>query len=117
MKIRPLNGVRFAGPAAALAASLAVALGGCMSAPSSTESTAAGPPLASGAGFVYSANEGASSISQIDLATGRVMTLPLPLTPHNVQVSRDGRWLFGQVIGTVPVGAGPGGITYRPASR
>jgi hypothetical protein len=69
MKTLPLNRVCFAVLAAALISSLAVALGGCMSAPSSSEPKAAAPSLASRSGFVYSANEGAGSISRIDLAT------------------------------------------------
>ena len=101
------NRVRFAVLATALASSLVVALGGCMSAPSSSEPKAAAPPLAGGAGFVYSANEGADSISRIDLATGRVLTLPVPVTPHNVQISRDGRWLFavGSMAGQMKMAA------------
>lgn len=75
---------------------------------------AAAAPLASNAGFVYSANEGEDSISRIDLATGRVMTLPVPVTPHNAQISRDGRRLFvvgsmaGQMKMAAPTAAGGG---------
>ena len=66
-----------------------------MSAPSSGAPVVAAALLVSGAGFVYSANEGEDSISRIDLATGRVLTLPVPVTLHNVQISRDGRRMFG----------------------
>jgi hypothetical protein len=95
VKTLPKNRVRFAVLAAALASSLVVALGGCMSAPSSSEPIAAASPPTRGAGFVYSANEGADSISRFDLATGRVLTLPIPVTRQNVQISRDERRLLG----------------------
>ena len=114
--------LRFAVLATALASSLVVALGGCMSAPSSSEPKAAAPPLASGAGFVYSANEGADSISRIDLATGQVLTLPVPVTPHNVQISRDGRRLFavgsmaGQMKMAAPTAA-PGGDAHAASKE
>ena len=114
MKTLPMNRARLAVCAAAVASSLVVALGGCVSASSSMKPNAAAPPPASSTGFVYSANEGADSISRIDQATGRVMTLPLPVTPHNVQISRDGRRLFavgamaGQMKMSAPTGAPAG---------
>jgi YVTN family beta-propeller protein len=122
MNTLPLIHLRFAVLAAALASSLAVALGGCMSAPSSSAPMAATPPLVSGVGFVYSANEGEDSISRIDLATGRVTTLRLPVTPHNVQISRDGRRLFavgsmaGQMKMAAPTAA-PGGDAHAAAKE
>ncbi|MEO8728031.1 MAG: cytochrome D1 domain-containing protein [Rhodoferax sp.] len=94
MKKLPINHLRRAVFATALASSLVVALGGCMSTPASNGPKDVAPPLAGASGFVYSANEGDDSISRIDLATGRVMTLPVPVTPHNVQISRDGGRLF-----------------------
>ena len=125
MKTLPMNRVPCAALATALASSLMVALGGCTSAPSSSEPIAAAPALASSAGFVYSANEGEDSISRIDLATGRVMTLPLPVTPHNVQISRDGRRLFavgsmsGQMKMAAPAApaAPPGGHAHAAAKE
>lgn len=117
MNTFPLIRLRFAALAAALASSLAITLGGCMSAPSSGAPLAAAAPLASDAGFVYSANEGDDSISRIDLATDRVTTLPLPVTPPNVQISRDGRRLFAagsmawQMKMAAPVTA-PGGHAH-----
>jgi hypothetical protein len=105
--------------AAALVSSLALALGGCMSAPQSSASApmAATQALASAAGFVYSANEGEDSISRIDLATRRVTTLKIPVTPHNVQISHDGRRLLavgsmaGQMKKDVPHAAPEGART------
>ncbi|HBJ85255.1 MAG TPA: hypothetical protein DDZ88_15550 [Verrucomicrobiales bacterium] len=47
-----------------------------------------------GEGIVYTANERGNSISAIDLGTGRVENIVTPFTPHNVQVSRDGRLLL-----------------------
>jgi YVTN family beta-propeller protein len=110
----PLIHLRSAALAAASASSLALAHGGCASAHSSSPLVAPTPPLASGAGFVYSANEDDDSISQIDPAPVRVMTLPVPVTPHNMQISHDGRRLFavglmaGQMNMATPTAA-PGG--------
>jgi YVTN family beta-propeller protein len=50
-------------------------------------------------GFVYTANEHGNSISAIDLATGAVKTIVTPITPHNLQISHDGRLLL--VVGAV----------------
>jgi len=52
-------------------------------------------------GFVYTANEDSHSISVIDAGTGQVKNIATPITPHNVQASRDGRLLFavGPVAG------------------
>lgn len=41
-------------------------------------------------GFVYTANEREGSISEIELDSGRVSTVKLGVSPHNVQVSPDG---------------------------
>ncbi|MGQ7816585.1 YncE family protein [Metapseudomonas furukawaii] len=53
-----------------------------------------GLALANPAGSVYTANERAASISQVDLSTGAVSTVALPIAPHNVQVSPDGSLLL-----------------------
>ncbi len=53
-----------------------------------------GLALANPTGNVYTANERASSISQVELATGEVSTVALPIAPHNVQVSPDGSLLL-----------------------
>ncbi len=50
-------------------------------------------------GFVYTADERGNSISVIDLSTGQVRTAPIRISPHNVQVSHDGRLLL--VVGMV----------------
>jgi len=51
-------------------------------------------PAQGGTGFVYTADEHGNSISMIDLATGRVETVPIPISPHNVQVTADGTRLL-----------------------
>ncbi len=61
--------------------------------PVSAQAQPAQAPKAA-SGVVYSANEGANSISALDLATGRVKTTPVGITPHNLQISRDGRLLL-----------------------
>jgi YVTN family beta-propeller protein len=53
----------------------------------------AAAPVAS-RGFVYTANEKGNSISVVDLAAMRVTTVPVAISPHNVQASADGRWLL-----------------------
>ncbi len=37
-------------------------------------------------GFVYTADENGNTVSQIDLASGQVTTVAVPVTPHNIQV-------------------------------
>lgn len=49
-------------------------------------------------GMVYTANERHNSVSAIALTDGRVETAALPISPHNVQISRDGRRLLA--VGT-----------------
>lgn len=44
--------------------------------------------------FVYTADEHGSSISAIDLAARRVSTVPIPISPHNVQITSDGKRLL-----------------------
>jgi YVTN family beta-propeller protein len=51
-------------------------------------------PLPGATGDVYTADEKGHTVSQIELATGRVTTVPLSIAPHNVQVTDDGRWLL-----------------------
>jgi YVTN family beta-propeller protein len=41
-------------------------------------------------GIVYTANEHGNSISAIDLAVGQVATVPITISPHNIQVTPDG---------------------------
>ena len=50
-------------------------------------------------GFVYTADERGNSISIVDLSTAQVTTIPVCISPHNVQVSRDGR--LALVVGMV----------------
>lgn len=61
-------------------------IGSPMTSPAATSATETG--------FVYTADERGNSISVIDLAAGQVKTIPIPISPHNVQVSRDGRMLL-----------------------
>ena len=49
-------------------------------------------------GTVWSADEGGSTISAIDLGTGAVTTVPIPVAPHNVDLTPDGRFLLA--VGT-----------------
>lgn len=57
-------------------------------------------------GQVFTANELDNSVSRLDLATGKVATTPLPVTPHNVQVTPDKTQLL--VVGS-PAESGHGG--------
>ncbi|OHC61469.1 MAG: hypothetical protein A2045_05310 [Rhodocyclales bacterium GWA2_65_20] len=57
-------------------------------------SLAATSALAAPSGTVFTANERGNSISQITLADGSVTTIPLEISPHNVQVSADGKRLL-----------------------
>ncbi|MBS2132133.1 beta-propeller fold lactonase family protein (plasmid) [Burkholderia thailandensis] len=45
-------------------------------------------------GVVYSANEGDNSISEIELGNPTVRTTKVPIVPHNVQVTPDGKALL-----------------------
>ena len=58
-------------------------------------------------GTVYSANEGDGSISAITLSTGAVRTIDIPVVPHNVQISPDGKLLLA--VGTA-ASEGHGGL-------
>ena len=51
-------------------------------------------PFAQTGGTVYSANEGGNSISAIDLGTGAVDTVTIPVAPHNVDLTPDGKLLL-----------------------
>ncbi|MDX9834321.1 MAG: cytochrome D1 domain-containing protein [Desulfobulbus sp.] len=62
------------------------------------------PAVPPEAGFVYTANERDHSISAINVSTGQVSNILVPFTPHNVQVSRDGRLLL--VVGPAAHTAG-----------
>lgn len=57
------------------------------------------PTVSAAEGFVYTANERGNSISAIDVGTGQVKNIVTRITPHNVQVSRDGRLLLA--VGSV----------------
>nr|WP_313665740.1 cytochrome D1 domain-containing protein [Brucella intermedia] len=60
------------------------------------EANAGEAPAALGqtGGIVYSANEGGNSISTIDLGTGAVDTASIPVAPHNVDLTPDGKLLL-----------------------
>lgn len=74
-------------------------------------SLAATSSLAAPSGTVFTANERDNSISQITLAEGTVTTIPLEISPHNVQVSADGKRLLavGMNIHAGHHGSGQGG--------
>ena len=57
-------------------------------------SAASAPTAMPEAGFVYTADERGHSISVIDLSTAQVKDISTRISPHNVQVSRDGRLLL-----------------------
>lgn len=63
-------------------------------------------PLQGASGVIYTADEHGNSISAIDLATGRVTIVPIPISPHNVQISADGTRLFA--VGDPAADAGHG---------
>ena len=86
-------------------------------------------------GTIFTADEGSASISAVDLASGRVSTVAVPITPHNVQAVADGRRLFavgtaagahgadhtragGRLVVLEPVaGAAPRIVAEMPAGR
>jgi YVTN family beta-propeller protein len=55
---------------------------------------AAAPTVMPESGFVYTADERDNSITVIDLSTGQVKSIATSISPHNVQVSLDGRLLL-----------------------
>lgn len=73
------------------------------------------PPMARAVeectGTVFTADEGAASISAVDLASGRTATAAVPIAPHNVQAVADGRLLFA--VGTA---AGAHGADHARAA-
>ena len=66
---------------------------------SNGSSAASAPTVMPEAGFVYTADERGNAISVIDLSTGQVKDIVVPISPHNLQVSRDGRLLLA--VGSV----------------
>lgn len=58
------------------------------------------------AGVVYTANEKDGTISAVDFASGRVDNVAVPIMPHNVQISADGRRLYVVGMGMATTGAG-----------
>ncbi|MGB3940310.1 MAG: YncE family protein [Candidatus Manganitrophaceae bacterium] len=65
----------------------------------SRSSPAAAPTVMTEGGFVYTADEQGNSVTVIDLSTRQIKDIALPISPHNVQVSHDGRLLL--VVGSV----------------
>lgn len=45
-------------------------------------------------GTIYTADERGNSISAIDIASAEVTIIPVPISPHNVQIAADGKQLF-----------------------
>lgn len=66
-------------------------------------------------GTVFTADEHGSSISAIDLASGRTATHRVPIAPHNVQVTPDGRRLLA--TGAAAGAHGHGGGAASPRGR
>jgi len=67
-------------------------------------------------GFVYTADEHGNSISVIDLAGGSVATVPIAISPHNVQITADGAWVMA--VGELAAegnGHGSGGDAHGDA--
>ncbi|MCK3780956.1 YncE family protein [Ensifer sesbaniae] len=62
-------------------------------------------------GVVFTADELGSTVSRLDLSTGKVTTVPVAVSPHNVQITANGQTLL--VVGTKPAkesdGHGNGG--------
>lgn len=69
-------------------------------------------------GTVYSANEGGNSISAINLGTGAVTTVSLPVAPHNVDLTPDGALLLavGEPAAAADHGAGGHGHSAEEAT-
>lgn len=107
----------------ALASSLCVISAGCDGSEPHTSSGSAqdAPSVAGtvavplGVGDLYTANERDGSISRIDLATGRVTTVPVGFQPHNVQVVGGGRRIL--VVGSPPGAMSEMGGAVAPATR
>lgn len=78
---------------------LAVLLAGTGYAPQAFAETALGQ------GSVFAADEEGGSLSRIDLATGAVEAIALPLMPHNVDVSAAAGLVFVVGIGGMETGA------------
>ncbi len=64
------------------------------------------------AGSVYTADERGNSVTSIDLSTGAIEIAPVPITPHNLQVTADGTRLL--VVGS-PAAGGHGHGTEEAA--
>ena len=86
------------------AALLVVAGSAILSQGCSSEDARTQPRTSGTSGLVFTADEQGNSISVINLRTSKVETTPIPVSPHNVQTSRDGRTLFA-----VGSSAGEGG--------
>lgn len=97
----PAGGRRTAFLLAAAGLALVLALSG---------SEAATRKIAQG-GVVFTADELGSTVSRLDLSTGKVTTVPVAVSPHNVQITANGQTLL--VVGTKPAkesnGHGHGG--------
>ena len=57
-----------------------------------SQTPAAGPAFAPGS--VFTANEEGGSLSRIDIQSGAVQSITLPVMPHNVDVSAEARLVF-----------------------
>ena len=66
-------------------------------------------------GTIYTADEHGASISTIELGPGRVTRTPIPISPHNSQVSADGKRLLA--VGPVTGAGHSGGHAEAPAGK
>ena len=73
--------------------------------------TAALAGTASGRGIVYTADERGNSVTAITLESGKVTTVRVPITPHNVQISGDGQRILAVGMGVEAHGKGHGAAT------
>jgi YVTN family beta-propeller protein len=55
---------------------------------------------------LFIANEGSSTVSAIDTGTGHTREREVPIAPHNLDVTPDGRWVLA--VGTPEHAHGPG---------
>lgn len=70
-------------------------------------------------GSVYTADEYGNSISRIDLASGQVQTVPVPISPHNVDLSTYGGTLLavGEPAGMEMEAGGDGEGTMEDSAE
>lgn len=68
-------------------------------------------PITKESGFIYTADERSNSISVVDLAANQVRKIPIGISPHNIQISQDGRLLL--VVGVSAMGGEHGDMNGK----